>query len=120
MDEDQATNHSVLIAVITGVIGLLLGLCGGGAIAGVAGYALVLQRRTNPSQASASGVGAFGLLIAALGLTQPGQQFVRGPVALRQQPAQHSRDLRTGDLGHIFPPSPVGGPTGRFRPTGPW
>jgi putative serine protease PepD len=43
MDEDRPRDHSVLIAVITGVIGLLLGLCGGGAIAGFAGYALGRQ-----------------------------------------------------------------------------
>ena len=45
---------------------------------------LVLQRRMNSFQASTSGVAAFRLLIAALGLSQPGQQFVRRPSALRQ------------------------------------
>ena len=80
---------------------------------------LVLQRRMNASQTSSSGVRAFGLLIAALDVSEPVQQFVRRPSMLGQQLPQDSCDLRTRDLGHLFPPSPVADSTGRLQPARP-
>jgi hypothetical protein len=81
---------------------------------------LILQRRMNSFQASTSSVRKFRLAVAALGVSQLGQQLVRHPSALRQQLSQQARDLRPGDLGHLFSPSPVADSTGRLRPTRPW
>ena len=49
MDDNRSDSHTVLIAIITGVVGLLLGLCAGGLIAGFAGYALGRQAATQGS-----------------------------------------------------------------------
>jgi hypothetical protein len=70
-------------------------------------YNLVLQRRFFVSSSAALGMTAFGALIALLRIDQPTLQVAERPITLRQQVPQHATDLRPGNLGQLFPPSPA-------------
>src|SRR5262245_43889580 len=75
------------------------------------GHFLVLQRRVRGQQLQAApsalqGVRPLGALIACLRFLQPPQQFRGREPHPRQQFAYRPIHLGTGQVGHLFPPTP--------------
>jgi prepilin-type N-terminal cleavage/methylation domain-containing protein len=82
---------------------------------------LILQRRVQGARLSLQraplGVRAFRPLIACLRLYHPPPQLGAREPHPRQEFAHDAIDLRSGDLGHLFPPTPAASSAGRHSTT---